>query len=66
MELGLAKLVWNGEWVLYDKMCAVLDERTDERVENPHGDGLASQRIAARLRMETAPPARPGSDDREI
>jgi len=30
MELGLAKLVWNGEWVLYDKMCAVLDERTDE------------------------------------
>jgi UDP-N-acetylglucosamine 2-epimerase (non-hydrolysing) len=69
MELGLAKLVGNDEWLIYDEMCALLDEPATyaqmSQVENPYGDGLASRRIAARLLMETASSVAPESDKRE-
>jgi len=59
MELGLAKLVGDNECVLYDEMCALLDEPSRyarmSHVENPYGDGQASRRIIARLLMETIP-----------
>src|SRR4051812_22884215 len=59
MELGLAKLVGDDEYVLYDEMCALLDEPSRyarmSHVENPYGDGQASRRIIARLLMETIP-----------
>jgi UDP-N-acetylglucosamine 2-epimerase len=58
MELGLAKLVGNDEWLLYDQMRALLDEpgayAQMSQIRNPYGDGSASRRIAARLLMETA------------
>jgi UDP-N-acetylglucosamine 2-epimerase len=61
MEQGLAKLVGNDEWLLYDEMCALLDHPRAyarmSRVENPYGDGRASRRIAGRLLMETVVPA---------
>jgi UDP-N-acetylglucosamine 2-epimerase len=58
MELGLAKLVGCDDALLYDEMCALLDEPLAyarmSRVENPYGDGRASRRIAARLLAATA------------
>ena len=66
MELGLAKLVGTDEWRLLDEMRALLDDpqayRRMSRVENPYGDGRASQRIAARLMADetgTVSPLRP-------
>jgi len=56
MEHGLAKLVGTDEQQLFDEMQALLDDpqayRRMSRVENPYGDGLASQRIAAQLVAE--------------
>jgi UDP-N-acetylglucosamine 2-epimerase (non-hydrolysing) len=51
--LGLAKLVGTDEQVLYEAMCALLDDPEAyacmNRVANPYGDGKASVRIANRL-----------------
>ena len=56
MELGLAKLVGTDERLLYEAMCALLDDpavyQKMGRVANPYGDGKASVRIAHRLGME--------------
>ena len=58
MELGLAKLVGSDDALLYDEMCALLDEPLAyarmSQVDNPYGDGRASRRIAARLLETTA------------
>jgi UDP-N-acetylglucosamine 2-epimerase (non-hydrolysing) len=58
MELGLAKLVGSDDALLYDEMCALLDEPVAyarmSRVANPYGDGRASRRIATRLSGATA------------
>jgi UDP-N-acetylglucosamine 2-epimerase len=56
MELGLAKLVGTNDELLYEAMCALLDDTAVyeqmSRVTNPYGDGKASARIAQRLSME--------------
>ncbi len=56
MELGLAKLVGTDEQLLYEAMCALLDDpavyQKMGRAANPYGDGHASVRIAQRLTVE--------------
>ena len=56
MEQGLAKLVGTDEQLLFDSMCALLDDaqayRHMSRIANPYGDGRASWRVADRLRAE--------------
>jgi UDP-N-acetylglucosamine 2-epimerase (non-hydrolysing) len=65
-ELGLAKLVGTNDQLLYETMCALLDDpavyEQMSRVCNPYGDGKASARIADRLNMEAQRAA--VSDDR--
>jgi len=56
MEMGLAKLVGTDEKLLYEAMCALLDDpamyQKMGRVANPFGDGKASVRIGQRLNVE--------------
>ena len=53
MELGLAKLVGTNDQLLYDAMCGLLEDPVVYEkmscVNNPYGDGKASERIAERL-----------------